>query len=92
MSAAARQVDGELARLNQAIYEEYTRITGLTSRTQFSEFVQLTEAHIAERLNVSANFLYANSSPIAQAYRLLEHLRAQPAVVWPSLDLQQRQA
>lgn len=90
MSAAARQIDGELARLNQAIYEEYTRITGLSGRAEFSEFVQLTEAHIAVRLNVPAPFLYANSSPIAQAYRLLEHLRAQPAVVWPSLDLQRQ--
>jgi hypothetical protein len=90
VNATARQVDGELARLNQAIYDEYTRITGLTSRVQFAEFVQLTEAHIAARLNVPAPFLHANSSPIAQAYRLLEHLRAQPAVVWPSLDLQRQ--
>ena len=85
--ANAVQVDGELARLNQALYDEFVRITGLVSRAAFGEFLHVTEAQLAARLEVSHSFLRAHDSPIAAAYRLLEHLRAQPPVVWPSLDL-----
>lgn len=88
MSAvASRPVDGELARLNQAIYDEYVRITGFGGRAEFAEYVFSAELQIAARLEIPAAFLRAHDSPIAQAYRLLEYLRAQPPVVWPSLDL-----
>jgi hypothetical protein len=86
-AAEARPIDGELARLNQALYDEYVRITGQTGRREFGEFVCVIEGQLAERLQVPVTFLRAHDSPVASAYRLLEHLRAQPPIVWPCLDL-----
>lgn len=79
-----------IQELNQALYDEFVRITGRTSRYEFAPWIAQEQRNLRVRLHGyasnGAHRFRRLRTPIFSAM-LVGHLRAQPPANWPGLHL-----
>lgn len=81
MSEAGR-VEPNLARLNQALYEEFVRVTGATSLRDFGNWYHLERARAQAAVPPGPQLTAAEEAAL-----VLGRSSALPPASWPSIDL-----
>jgi hypothetical protein len=80
-----RGVAPELAMLNQALYDEFVRTTGATSRRDFGLWVRALREGVCA--GMGDTLIWAELGSCSQSALLVGRASATPPAAWPSIDL-----